>query len=168
MEASGTGNMKFALNGALTIGTLDGANVEIREAVGAGNIFTFGLDAQQVQDTRRRGYNPAEYYERDAELKAAIDTIASGRLCPQQPDLFAPIVDALLGQGDHYLVLADFRAYLDAQAQVERLYRHPDEWARRSVLNTANMGRFSSDRAVRQYAAQIWNVDPIEIDPIDR
>jgi starch phosphorylase len=161
MEASGTGNMKMALNGALTIGTLDGANVEIREEVGADNIFIFGLTADQVTDTRNKGYNPGMHYESDAELKKALDMIAGDIFCPGEPGLFRPIFQSLLDQGgfsDYYLILADYRSYITAQERVSRLYREPEEWIRRSILNTARMGKFSSDRAVLEYAANIWQV----------
>jgi starch phosphorylase len=161
MEASGTGNMKMALNGALTIGTLDGANIEILEAVGRGNIFIFGLNSQEVVDLRAAGYDPGRYYREDPELRQVLDMIASGFFSPGNPDLFLPITDALLKRGDYYMLLADYRSYISAQEEVGRLFRDQDEWARRSILNTASMGRFSSDRAVLQYAENIWNVRPI-------
>ncbi|MGB7919035.1 MAG: glycogen/starch/alpha-glucan phosphorylase [Desulfobacterales bacterium] len=163
MEASGTGNMKMALNGALTIGTLDGANVEIMEEVGADNIFIFGLTAEQVNSTRAAGYDPVRYYESDAELRHVLDMIASDRFCRNEPGLFLPVFNSLLHQGaysDHYLVLADFRSYITAQEAVNRLYLDPEEWTKRSITNTARMGKFSSDRAVLEYAADIWNVQP--------
>jgi starch phosphorylase len=163
MEASGTGNMKMAFNGALTIGTLDGANVEIMEEVGADNIFIFGLTAAEVNATRSAGYEPARYYEGDAELKQALDMIASDCFCADEPGLFMPVFNSLLHQGaysDHYLVLADYRSYITAQEAVNRLYRDPAEWTKRSILNTARMGKFSSDRAVHEYAADIWKVQP--------
>lgn len=158
MEASGTGNMKFALNGSLIIGTLDGANIEIRDEVGSDNFFLFGLQTQEVEDLKRRGYNPREYYEKDPELKKAIDMIGSGYFSPGNPMLFQPLVQSLLDQGDRYLVLADYRSYIVAQAGVERLYHDSEEWTKRSILNTAGMGKFSSDRAVREYAEKIWHV----------
>lgn len=161
MEASGTGNMKFALNGALTIGTLDGANVEIREEVGPENFFLFGLTAEEVEQLRRGGYDPTHYYESDPELKRAVDQIASGRFSPGEPTLFAPIVDNLLRRGDYFLLLADYRSYVDTQDQVDALFRNPDEWTRKTILNTANMGKFSSDRAVMEYAREIWDVQPL-------
>ncbi|MBI5586163.1 MAG: glycogen/starch/alpha-glucan phosphorylase [Deltaproteobacteria bacterium] len=161
MEASGTGNMKFALNGALTIGTLDGANVEIREEVGPENFFLFGLQAEEVDQKRRTGYHPFEYYERDPELKRAVDQIGSGRFSPGQPDLFAPIVEALLGGGDYFMVLADYRSYVDTQGRVDDLFGDPEAWTRKTILNTANMGKFSSDRAVMEYAGQIWGIRPL-------
>jgi starch phosphorylase len=163
MEASGTGNMKMAFNGALTIGTLDGANVEIMDEVGADNIFIFGLTAEQVKSTRAAGYDPVRYYESDAELKHVLDMIASDRFCRDEPGLFLPVFNSLLHQGaysDHYLILADFRSYITAQEAVNRLYLDPEEWTKRSILNTARMGKFSSDRAVLEYAADIWNVQP--------
>jgi glycogen phosphorylase len=163
MEASGTGNMKFALNGALTIGTLDGANVEILQEVGEENIFIFGLKADDVAVLRSGRYNPREVYEKDIELKAAVDRIASGDFSRGDANLFAPVIDTLLNKGDYYCVLADYRAYVDAQDLVARLYRQPDEWARRAVLNTANMGKFSSDRAVAEYAQKVWNVRPVDM-----
>jgi starch phosphorylase len=160
MEASGTGNMKFALNGALTIGTLDGANIEIMEAVGDDNIFTFGLTSDEVAELRQGEYNPMEYYQKDAELKRALDTIGSGYFSSDSKDLFQPVLSALLEQGDHFMVMADYRNYLDAQARVETLYRDPANWIRKAILNTANMGYFSSDRAVSEYADNIWEVKP--------
>jgi glycogen phosphorylase len=162
MEASGTGNMKFALNGALTIGTLDGANVEMREAVGAENFFLFGLTAEEVEGLRREGYRPQEIYEKDRELKQALDLIASGYFSPREPSLFAPLLEALLRDGDFFMVLADYRSYLEAQDRVDALFRNPEEWTRKAILNTACMGRFSSDRAVLEYARDIWGVSPLE------
>jgi glycogen phosphorylase len=161
MEASGTGNMKFALNGALTIGTLDGANVEIREEVGAENFFLFGLKSETVDHLRRTGYDPYRFYESDLELKRVIDQIASGRFSPGEPYLFAPIVDALLREGDYFMVLADYRSYVDAQDRVDELFDNAEEWTRKAILNTANMGKFSSDRAVLEYATEIWKVQPL-------
>ncbi len=161
MEASGTGNMKMSLNGALTIGTLDGANVEIMEEVGADNIFIFGLTADQVVDIRKKGHNPGAYYESDAELKTVLNMIAGDFFCPDEPGLFRPVFDSLFNQGafsDYYLILADYRAYISAQEAVSQLYLDPEEWTRRSILNTARMGKFSSDRAVLEYAANIWQV----------
>ncbi|MEJ2641975.1 MAG: glycogen/starch/alpha-glucan phosphorylase [Desulfosarcinaceae bacterium] len=161
MEASGTGNMKMALNGALTIGTLDGANIEIMEAVGKENIFIFGLTAAQVAEQRRTGYDPQDFYHRDEELRYALDTIAGGFFSPKEPRLFQSIIQDLLSRGDYYMLLADYRAYLTAQEAVGGLFRKPDEWARRSILNTAHMGRFSSDRAVLEYAHKIWQVESL-------
>jgi starch phosphorylase len=161
LEASGTGNMKFSMNGALTIGTLDGANVEIMEEVGLENIFIFGLKAHEVVETKAKGYDPKRYYEKDEELKRALDMIASGEFSKDAPGLFNPIVDNLLHKGDHYLVLADYRAYIDAQDRAGALYKDKEEWTRKSILNTANMGKFSSDRAVMEYANRIWDIPPL-------
>ncbi len=163
MEASGTGNMKFAINGALTIGTLDGANVEILEEVGGENIFIFGLSAEEVAERRRIGHFPRAIYESDPELKETIDSIADGTFSDGDRGLFAPIVDSLLNWGDNYLVLADFHDYLEAQVAVGEMFKDSDEWARRSILNTASMGKFSSDRAVSEYARDIWGVAPLEV-----
>jgi len=157
-EASGTGNMKFALNGALTIGTLDGANVEIRQHVGAENFFLFGLTSPEVNALKARGYNPWEYYQKDDTLHRAIDLMASGHFSPLAPDLFRPIADALLKDGDRWMLLADFRSYVDSQKQVTKLYRDRNLWIKKSILNTAGMGYFSSDRAIAEYAKDIWGV----------
>ncbi len=164
-EASGTGNMKFALNGGLTVGTMDGANIEIAEAVGKENMFIFGLNAQEVEHLRNTGYNPWDYYNNDAELKKVIDLINSGFFCPEEPHLFKPIMDSLLQGGDRYMVLADFRSYIDCQNKLELLYReNRTKWTQMSIINVANMGRFSSDRTVEEYAREIWKVDPLKID----
>ena len=160
-EASGTGNMKLALNGALTIGTLDGANVEIMEEVGKDNIFIFGLTTPEVEDLRRQGYNPWDYYHGNDELKLVLDMIGSGYFSPDEPQRFQPIVETLLDKGDHYLLLADYASYVACQDRVRDLYRKPDEWARQAILNVAGMGKFSSDRTIRQYAEQIWHVAPV-------
>jgi starch phosphorylase len=157
LEASGTGNMKFALNGALTIGTLDGANVEIMEEVGADNIFIFGLKAHEVVEKRQQGYAPRRYYEENPDIKEILDMIASGFFSPQDPHLFKPIVHSLLDHGDYYLVLADFKSYAETQDTVSEIYKDTHRWTRMSILNTANMGKFSSDRAVLEYADHIWN-----------
>ena len=161
MEASGTGNMKFALNGALTIGTLDGANVEIMQEVGAENIFIFGLKTDEVAALQAGGYDPRKVCENDTELKAALDMIRSGVFCPEKTDLFAPILDSVFNHNDYYMVLADYRAYVETQERVSRLYAKPEAWARQSILNTARMGKFSSDRAIREYAEKIWKVAPV-------
>ncbi|ACD96222.1 glycogen/starch/alpha-glucan phosphorylase [Trichlorobacter lovleyi] len=158
-EASGTGNMKYALNGALTIGTLDGANIEIMEEVGKDNIFIFGLTTPQAVGLRSSGYRPQDYYYQLPELKTVLDQISSGMFSPGNPGLFRPLVDNLLNS-DYYLLLADFDAYMDAQADVDRLYMIPDEWARKSILNTAGMGKFSSDRTIGEYARDIWGIKP--------
>ncbi|MCS7012748.1 MAG: glycogen/starch/alpha-glucan phosphorylase [Chloroherpetonaceae bacterium] len=162
-EASGTGNMKFALNGAITIGTLDGANIEIKEEVGDENIFIFGLTVEQVEELRRNGYQPWEYYNRNPELKQVIDMIAGGYFSPSQPDLFRPIVNSLL-QGDHYLLMADFADYVRAQKEASAAYRDTQRWTKMSILNVAKMGKFSSDRTIREYAKDIWGVKPITIE----
>jgi glycogen phosphorylase len=161
MEASGTGNMKFSLNGALTIGTLDGANVEIMEEVGLENFFLFGLKTEEVDHLRAADYNPYRIYESDPELKRVIDQIATGLFSPAEPHLFAPIVDALLHHGDYFLLLADYRSYIEAQQRVDVLFENKDEWTRKTILNTANMGKFSSDRAVMEYANKIWDIQPL-------
>ncbi|UCD49629.1 MAG: glycogen/starch/alpha-glucan phosphorylase [Phycisphaerales bacterium] len=156
-EASGTGNMKFSLNGALTIGTLDGANVEIREEVGAENFFLFGLTAEQVRDRLRRGYCPRDVYEQNERLREVVDFIAAS-----DRELFQPLIDNLL-LSDPFLVLADYQAYVECQEQVADLWRNQPAWRRASILNVARMGKFSSDRSIRDYCEQIWNVQPIEV-----
>ncbi len=156
-EASGTGNMKFAMNGALTIGTLDGANVEIREAVGPENFFLFGLTADQVTEVRARGYNPRAVYEADPRLKEVIDLVASGFFEPEDKNLFVPIVDSLL-TGDPYMVLADYAPYVACQRAVDEVYTDPMKWHRMALLNIARTGQFSSDRTIREYAKDIWGV----------
>ncbi len=158
MEASGTGNMKFALNGALTIGTLDGANIEIMEEVGKENIFIFGLTADEIDKLKHNGYDPCSWYNNDPELKSVIDLIRSGHFSPNQPDLFSPIVTDLLDNGDRYMVLADYRSYIQAQETVNQIYQNETQWTHRSILNTAGMGKFSSDRAVQEYASKIWKI----------
>ena len=160
-EASGTGNMKFAANGALTIGTLDGANVEMLEEVGQDNFFLFGLTADQVLDLKNKGYNPQDYINQDSELKAAIELINSKHLSESQ-GLFKPLVDSLLYH-DEFLVCADFKSYIECQNQVSNIYRDKIKWTKMSILNTARMGKFSSDRAIREYADEIWHVKPVEI-----
>jgi starch phosphorylase len=167
-EASGTGNMKFALNGALTIGTLDGANVEMREEVGAENFFLFGLTAEQVAERKASGYNPYEVYQADPVLKAAIDAVSAGQFSNGDSDLFKPITDALLYH-DAYLVLADFADYIACQQQVNDAYRDAARWMRMSILNVARMGKFSSDRSIREYCRDIWQATPmpIELAPIE-
>jgi starch phosphorylase len=157
-EASGTGNMKFALNGALTIGTLDGANIEIMEEVGTDNIFICGMNTKEVAELRNRGYNPRDFYDRLPELRKVLDQIAEGVFSSGNPDLFKPIVDLLLNQGDRYMLLADYASYVACQERVGKLYRDREEWTRRAVLNTAGMGKFSSDRTIAEYARDIWGV----------
>jgi starch phosphorylase len=158
-EASGTGNMKYSLNGALTIGTLDGANIEIMEEVGRDNIFIFGLTAEQVNGLKSAGYHPQDYYRHNSELQQAIDMISDGTFSSGDNSIFRPIVDALVGI-DTYLLMADYASYIACQDQVDKLYRHPFEWARVSILNTAGMGKFSSDRTIAEYARDIWNIKP--------
>ena len=156
-EASGTGNMKFSLNGALTIGTLDGANVEIRKAVGAENFFLFGLTAAEVAE-RLPNYQPHEIYDETPIVREALDYIASGALANGDAGLFRPLVDNLRNS-DPFFVLADFQSYFDAQTRVNELWRDQNVWARKSILNVARMGHFSSDRSVREYARSIWMLD---------
>jgi starch phosphorylase len=156
-EASGTGNMKLALNGALTLGTLDGATVEIAEAVGHERIFIFGLSAAEVEGVRARGYRPREIYAADAELRTVIDAIAAGVFSRGDPGRFAPIVESLL-KDDRYLVLADFQSYRSCHEAVLRAYARRDDWTRHSIMNTAKMGVFSSDQVVRNYARDIWEI----------
>ncbi|MBI5450223.1 MAG: glycogen/starch/alpha-glucan phosphorylase [Gammaproteobacteria bacterium] len=160
-EASGTGNMKMALNGALTIGTLDGANIEIREEVGDDNIFIFGLTTPQVAELRARGYNPWEYYHGNAELRQALDLIGNGFFSVDEPGRYRPIFESLLHNGDNFLLLADYASYIAAQDRVSALYQDHEEWARRAILNVAHMGRFSSDRTIQEYAKKVWDVKPV-------
>ncbi|MDD8014261.1 MAG: glycogen/starch/alpha-glucan phosphorylase [Acidobacteriota bacterium] len=158
-EASGTGNMKFAFNGALTIGTLDGANAEIRREVGAENFFLFGLTADEVQEAKSRGYNPASLSGADARLREILDLIRSGLLSPGRPDLFMPLLTGLMDR-DEYMLFADFDSYIKCQAEVDLAYRDAERWTRMSILNTARMGKFSSDRAIREYCRDIWKAGP--------
>jgi starch phosphorylase len=160
-EASGTGNMKFSLNGALTIGTYDGANVEICEAVGEENFFLFGLNADEVINAKCSGYNPYEIYSNNVELKEVIDLIQSGVFSKGDTNLFKPIVDSLLSQ-DSYLVLQDFQSYVDCQQKVSDAYKNKDQWTKMSILNVARMGKFSSDRSIREYCEKIWHVKPLQ------
>ncbi|HEY9665049.1 MAG TPA: glycogen/starch/alpha-glucan phosphorylase [Allocoleopsis sp.] len=162
-EASGTGNMKFSLNGSLTIGTLDGANVEIREEVGAENFFLFGLTAQEVMDLKAKGYKPMEYYNSNPELKQVIDQLASGFFSPREPGLFMSIVNSLLNH-DEYMLLADFQSYVDCQERASQAFRDQDHWTRMSILNVARMGKFSSDRTIAEYCRDIWKVEPVSIE----
>jgi starch phosphorylase len=161
-EASGTGNMKLAMNGALTLGTLDGANIEIREEVGADNFFLFGLSADEVLRRQREGYRSRDYYEHDPELRAVLDELASGRFSGGDRELFRPLVQSLLEQ-DPYMLLADYRSYVDQQTEVGRAFLDRDRWTTMSVLNVARMGKFSSDRAIREYCEDIWKVAPVPI-----
>jgi starch phosphorylase len=159
-EASGTGNMKFAMNGALTIGTLDGANIEIREAVGPDNFFLFGLTAAEVAAAKASGYRPRSIYETNLELREAIDLIDAGTFSNGDRDLFRPLVASLL-ERDDYLLLADYQAYVDCQQRVNEAYLDEPHWTRMSILNCARVGRFSSDRSIREYCRHIWEVEPV-------
>ena len=161
-EASGTGNMKFSMNGALTIGTLDGANVEIREEVGKENFFLFGLTADQVRDIKSRGYNPRLYVESNADLQYVLDSLRYGRFSNGDMELFKPLVDSLVYH-DEYMLLADYESYIKSQEEVERAYRDQDRWVCMSIMNVARMGRFSSDRSIRDYAEKIWHLKPVKI-----
>ena len=162
-EASGTGNMKFALNGALTIGTLDGANIEILEEVGEDNIFIFGLTTEEAHNLRSSGYNPWKYYNDNPELKRVIDMIGEGFFSPEEQDRYRLITDALLRGGDHYLLFADYAAYIECQERVDEEFLNPNEWARKAIINVANMGKFSADRTVHAYAKEIWDIEPLEL-----
>jgi starch phosphorylase len=162
-EASGTGNMKLQLNGALTIGTLDGANVEIMEEVGKDNIFIFGLTADEVE-RRRPGYNPRDIYNSDEEIRRAIDLLDRNFFSMLEPGIFQPLTQGLLSH-DHYMLLADFRDYIQTQDQVDSAFKNRSEWIRRAILNVARASKFSSDRTIREYASEIWHVDPCEIVP---
>lgn len=162
-EASGTGNMKFALNGALTIGTLDGANIEMEEEIGSDNIFIFGLKADEVAKMKREGYNPKSFYTESAELTGVMDLIASGFFSPENPDLFKPIYDSLMNH-DEYLLLADFDDYVACQDRVAELYQDQAKWTQKAILNVARMGKFSSDRTIQEYCDDIWDVKPVKID----
>jgi glycogen phosphorylase len=164
-EASGTGNMKFMINGALTIGTLDGANVEIREEAGPDNFFLFGLTAAEVERVTGEGYRPADYIERSAELREALDLIASGHFSRGDGSVFAPLVENLRNL-DPFLVLADYAAYVTCQDQVSAAWQDVDRWTRSSILNTARSGKFSSDRAIREYCDEVWNVSAVPVPPV--
>jgi starch phosphorylase len=163
-EASGTGNMKFSMNGALTIGTLDGANVEIRDAVGHENFFLFGLTADEVGRAKAAGYNPREIYDSNPELREALDLISSGAFSRGDHEMFRPLVDSLLNR-DEYMLLADYQAYVDCQQRVSDAYRDQRHWTQLSILNAARVGRFSSDRSIREYCREIWNAHPIAPSP---
>jgi starch phosphorylase len=161
-EASGTGNMKFAMNGALTIGTLDGANIEIREEVGAENFFLFGLTAPEVERRKREGYNPRAIYDSNANLRQVLDALSSGEFSHGDKSLFEPLVSSLL-HGDDYMLLADYQSYIDCQDRVSQAYKNQDDWTRMSILNVARIGKFSSDRSIRDYCADIWKTWPVKI-----
>jgi starch phosphorylase len=161
MEASGTGNMKFALNGALTVGTLDGANIEIREEVGPENIFIFGKTAAEVLDIRQsRSYRPWEFCDRDARVRRVVETFHTNRFCPDEPDLFTWVHRRILDVNDEFLHLADLSSFLDVQDQIAHAFTSPAHWTPMAVLNVARMGKFSSDRSIREYAEQIWHIKP--------
>jgi starch phosphorylase len=163
-EASGTGNMKFALNGALTIGTMDGANIEMAEQIGVDNMFIFGLRSNEVDELRGRGYNPWDYYNKSSALKQVLDLVNSGFFSPEEPHLFKPIFDSLLLGGDRFMVLADFDAYIECQKKVSQAYKNDSaKWTHMSILNVANVGIFSSDRAIDEYAKEIWGAEPQDV-----
>jgi starch phosphorylase len=162
-EASGTGNMKLALNGALTVGTLDGANVEILEEVGPENIFIFGLTVDQVEALWHNGYNPYDYYQSDDELRAVVDWVGSNYFTPDEPNALAALKHGFLGGGDPYLCLVDFRSYSEAQDKIDAAYRDKPRWAKMAIMNTARMGKFSSDRTIHEYARDIWNLPQVPV-----
>jgi starch phosphorylase len=161
-EASGTGNMKFMMNGALTIGTLDGANIEIREEVGDENFFLFGYTAEEVTATRAH-YDPAAIIAGDPDLARVMQLLESGHFNQFEPRIFDPILEALVSPGDPWLVLGDFASYAEAQRRAATAYRDPEEWTRMSILNTAASGKFSTDRTMRQYAGEIWQLAPVPV-----
>nr|MDJ0557446.1 glycogen/starch/alpha-glucan phosphorylase [Microcoleaceae cyanobacterium MO_207.B10] len=161
-EASGTGNMKFAMNGAMTIGTLDGANIEIREEVGAENFFLFGLTAQEVFEMKAKGYKPLDYYNQNPDLKAVIDRIASGHFSKGNPNLFKPLIDSLL-YNDQYMLLADYQSYIDCQQEVSKAFQDKDKWTKMSIYNSVRTGKFSSDRTIMEYAKEIWGAKQVKI-----
>jgi glycogen phosphorylase len=162
-EASGTGNMKFSMNGAITIGTLDGANIEIREEVGAENFLLFGLTAPEVAERQRDGYNPRSIYESNTELREVLDSLVSGEFSHGDRTLFEPLVNSLLG-GDDYMLLADYQSYIDCQSRASDIYMNPDLWTRMSILNVARIGKFSSDRSIHEYCSEIWKTWPAKIE----
>ena len=162
LEASGTGNMKFALNGALTIGTMDGANIEIREEVGDDNIFIFGLLADEVAKLKNNGYNPRDYYENNKDLKRVIDMISSNYFNENEPGIFDPLIEELMNH-DYYCLFADYQSYIDKQKEVSRLFRDTEEWTKKSILNVARIGKFSSDRSIQEYSQKVWNIKPIKV-----
>jgi glycogen phosphorylase len=161
MEASGTGNMKLAMNGALTLGTLDGANIEIMEAVGEENIYIFGLTREDVSWYQKSGeYHPRELYTADTVVRRVVDSLGSNRFSPDEPGLFRWIVDELLDRGDRYFHLADLVSYIDASHSAEQDYKNPGVWSAKAILNVARTGYFSSDRTVNEYARDIWGIKP--------
>ncbi len=155
--------MKFAMNGALTIGTLDGANIEIREEVGADNFFLFGLTAQEVEQKKSEGYNPGAWYEANTHLREVVDSLSSGEFSHGDRALFEPLVQSLLSS-DPYMLLADYQSYIDCQDRVDEAFHDADHWTRMSILNVARVGKFSSDRAIRDYCADIWKTWPVKIE----
>ena len=161
-EASGTGNMKFAMNGALTVGTLDGANIELRDEVGAENFFLFGLTTDEIAALTRQGYRPADCVQANDELREVLSLVRQGFFSRGDCELFRPLLDALL-QHDPYFALADFASYAECQGRINEAYMEKERWTRMSILNTARSGKFSSDRTVREYASEIWRVDPVSI-----
>ena len=161
-EASGTSNMKFMCNGAITIGTLDGANIEIAQEAGMENVFIFGHTTEEVNQLKAN-YNPMDIYNSDSEIKAAIDLIKSGHFNYGEPDIFNPIIDSILSPNDQYQHLGDLRSYVDTQQKISDLYSKPEKWAQMAILNIATSGKFSSDRTISEYAKEIWNVAPISI-----
>ena len=163
-EASGTGNMKLQLNGALTIGTLDGANVEILEEVGKENIYIFGLTAEEVEQ-RRPSYDPWAIYNGDEEIRRVLQLIEHDFFSMLEPGIFRPLTDALLSGGDHYMLLGELREYIQTQERVDAAYRDHDGWVRKAILNVARAGKFSSDRTIQEYASQIWHIAPCEVVP---
>jgi starch phosphorylase len=161
-EASGTGNMKFTMNGALTIGTLDGANIEIREEVGEDNFFLFGLKTEEVYNLKAQGYNPHTYYESNKSLRKVLEMIRTGFFSPDEPDLFKPIFDALVFH-DEYMLLADYQSYIDSQDMADQAFRDKKKWTKMSILNAARSGKFSSDRTIKEYCNEIWQVKPVKV-----
>lgn len=155
--------MKFALNGTLTIGTWDGATIEMCEYIGKENVFIFGNDAKQVDNLRRDGYDPHKIFDEDEELHQVLTQIATGKFNPQEPERYRNIFDSLVNLGDHYQLLADYRSYVDMQEEVDKLYLQPQEWYQRTVCNITRMGYFSSDRTIQEYAEEIWKIKPINL-----
>ena len=161
-EASGTGNMKFAMNGAITIGTLDGANIEIRQEVGEENFFLFGLTTPEVEQRKREGYRPRTYFEENAQLREVLVSLTNGEFSHGDRTLFEPLIDSLL-TSDEYMLLADYQSFIDAQDRVSAAYKDQDAWTKMSILNVARIGKFSSDRSIRDYCADIWKSWPVKI-----
>jgi starch phosphorylase len=169
-EASGTGNMKLSLNGALTVGTWDGANIEIAQHVGEENIFIFGHREEELEKIAQDGYNPWSFYDSDGELQKVLEAIRVNAFDPSQPDLYTEIFNDLTRDGDPFFYMADYRPYVEIQKRIEELFRNPDAWAEKAILNVARMGWFSSDRTIQEYADKIWNIEPLCIpdpEPVD-